>query len=240
MPLTPYGLKEWSLMTLGAVVLAVPCVYLHWWWPLGLIIVVWMALVSFFRDPIRSIPKNLKPGDMLSPADGVISAVERVDTHECVEAGKPAVIIRIFLSVLNVHVNRAPFDGEVTALRYCPGKFLNAQTAESARVNECNFITVRISSGETIGIRQVSGMIARRIVCPLKVGDRLIRGKKFGMIKFGSTTELILPHPNDVEVFVKIGDKVRGGKTILASLALTPASPQRILETRTHATSVDR
>lgn len=220
MPLTPYGLREWLIITAIALPLIGMALTVHWAAALPLI-AVWLALLSFFRDPIRSIPKNLGEGDMLSPADGVISAIEYVDHHDATSG--PAVIIRIFLSVLNVHVNRSPYDAEVTALRYTPGKFLNAQTEESARVNEANLLTLRIhgdsTAMETIGLRQVAGMIARTIVCPVKVGDRLRRGSKFGMIKFGSTTELILPRPKDVRVHVKKGDKVRGGRTLLATLA---------------------
>ncbi len=224
MLLTRYGFREWMLMTAIALPLIGVALAIQWWWLAGLLTIIWLALLSFFRDPIRSIPKNLEPGDMLCPADGVISAIETVDHHESTNG--PAVIIRIFLSVLNVHVNRAPYDGEVIALRYVPGKFLNAQTEESAHVNEYNLITMRIHADqvatETIGLRQVSGMIARTIVCPLKVGDRLTRGARFGMIKFGSTTELILPRPQDVEVRVTKGQKVRGGVMVLARLKPMP------------------
>ena len=235
MLLTKYGLREWLTITifcsLGA---ASAIVFLNWYWLAIIIALIWLALVSFFRDPLRRIKTNLAPGTMLSPADGVISAVEYVDDHASTNG--PAVIIRIFLSVLNVHVNRAPFSGTVVDITYKPGEFLNAQTEESARVNESNLITLRIhwdddtapshtdtESGairgtETIGIRQVSGMIARRIVCPLQPGDQLVRGKKFGMIKFGSTTELILPRPDDVTVLVGKGDKARAGLTVLARL----------------------
>lgn len=234
MLLTPYGYREWMTITVVGAVLAagaivlLPSVTLGLW-VAGGIGIIWLALLSFFRDPIRRIPGpgsgrgELGSGDFLSPADGVISAVEEVDLHDAITGGGPAVIIRIFLSVLNVHVNRAPFDGEVVALKYRRGQFLNAQTDESARVNESNLITFTIDSGgvsETIGVRQVSGMLARRIVCPLKLGDRVIRGQRFGMIKFGSTTELILPRPDDVTVHVKKGDRVKGGITKLATMSL--------------------
>jgi len=224
--LTPHGARECIIITtLAAVAAAAALAFVTPWNEVAAIAalcvigVVWLALLLFFRDPPRRVPPDLQWGDMLSPADGVISAIERVPKHETV-AG-PAVIIRIFLSVLNVHINRAPFDGEVVAMRYQPGKFLNAQTAESARVNEFNLLTVRIETGETIGLRQVSGMIARRIVCAVKVGDRLRRGGRFGMIKFGSTTELILPHPEEVAVHIRPGQRVRAGRTILATISRT-------------------
>lgn len=221
MPLTPYGIREWLTITIVCALAGAAGWLLLDWWAIVPVLVVWLALMSFFRDPIRRIRTDLAPGVMLSPADGAISAVERVDHHEATDG--PAVIVRIFLSVLNVHVNRSPHDAEVVATHYRPGEFLNAQTEESARVNESNLITLRLhwpsGASEPFGVRQVSGMIARRIVCPLKPGDRLARGQKFGMIKFGSTTELILPRPDDVIVDVRKGDKVRGGLTVLATLA---------------------
>jgi phosphatidylserine decarboxylase len=162
---------------------------------------------------------------MLSPADGVVRAVLDVESHEAV-GGAPAKVIRIFLSVLNVHVNRAPCDCEVVSLHPRPGQYLNAQTEESASVNESNLIVLKTAAGgvgdERIGLRQVSGMLARTIVCPIKPGARLARGEKFGMIKFGSTTELILPRPTHVTVHVKKGDTVRGGLTLLATLEPPP------------------
>ena len=233
MLLTPYGFKEWLTISVIAALIAAVAITMFWWWLVVLIAIIWLALLSFFRDPIRRVPTNLAPGTMLSPADGTISAVFTVDHHDA--TGGPAQVIRIFLSVLNVHVNRSPFDATVVKLTYTPGKYLNAMTEESAKVNESNLITLSIATGqaaeeeenggaEMIGVRQVSGMIARRIVCPIKPGDTLKRGQRFGMIKFGSTTELILPRPEDVEVRVKKGDKVAGGRTILA--VLPPQSPR--------------
>lgn len=218
MLLTKYGQREWTLISVVAMLFALVALLLQWWWAAVVIGIIWIALLSFFRDPFRRLPRDIRPGTMLSPADGTVSAVETVDHHKVTDG--PAVIIRIFLSVLNVHVNRSPFDCEVVHLEYTPGRFLNAQTEESARVNESNLITLKIGTGETIGVRQVSGMLARRIVCPLKIGHRLKRGQKFGMIKFGSTTELILPRPHDVQVFVKKGDTVRGVRTKLAHLRI--------------------
>ncbi len=189
---------------------------MQWWVVLVSLVVLWLALVSFFRDPWRTIPTDLVAGTMLSPADGVISAVEVVDDHE--STGTKSVIIRIFLSVLNVHINRAPCECTVRGLIYREGKFLDARLDESARVNESNLITLQVGE-ETIGVRQVSGKLARHIVCAIEVGDTLLQGQRFGMIKFGSTTELILPRPDDVTVLVSKGDRVRGGITKLAMLS---------------------
>ncbi len=182
---------------------------------MGALILLWLALVSFFRDPWRSVPIDLPTGTMLSPADGVISAIEFVDDHE--STGTKSVIIRIFLSVLNVHINRAPCECVVKGTIYREGQFLDARLEESARVNESNLITLQVGE-ETIGVRQVSGKLARHIVCPIEVGDSLHQGQRFGMIKYGSTTELILPRPDDVTVLVSKGDRVYAGLTKLARL----------------------
>lgn len=180
-----------------------------------MICILWLLFVSFFRDPWRKIPTDLQSGTMLSPADGVVSAIEYVDSHEATKG--QAIIIRIFLSVLNVHINRVPCDCTLTKTIYRKGKFLDARTEESAKVNESNQLMLDVR-GETIGIRQVSGKIARNIVCKIRLGDALLQGQRFGMIKFGSTTELILPRPDDVIVHVTKGDKVWGGVTLIATL----------------------
>ncbi len=216
MTLSRYGIREWMLISIIAMVGVALASWLAWWWLAALTIIVWLALVMFFRDPWRRLPPNLGPGDMLSPADGTISKVFEEEHHEAVSG--PAVVIRIFLSVLDVHINRSPFDATVVSITHRPGRYLDARTEESAKVNESNLIVLRLSGGETIGVRQVSGAIARRIVCPIAVGDRLVRGQRFGMIKFGSTTELILPRPRVATVQVSRGDKVRGGLTVLATI----------------------
>lgn len=215
MTLTRYGWKQWLAITLVLAFVAATAVYFQWWLTLIPLFLVWVALVSFFRNPWRKIPENLPEGTMLSPADGVISAIEFVDSHETV-AG-PAVIIRVFLSVLNVHINRVPCDCVLTKATYRKGKFLDARTEESAKVNESNTLFFT-RDGEQFGVRQVSGKIARNIVCPIQVGDTFVQGQQFGMIKFGSTTELILPRPGDVTIHVEKGDAVKGGLTRLATL----------------------
>jgi phosphatidylserine decarboxylase len=213
--LTRYGWKQWLAITLVLVFVAATATYFQWWLALVPIFVLWVALVSFFRNPWRKIPKNLPNGMMLSPADGVVSAIEFVEEHETVEG--PAVVIRIFLSVLNVHINRVPCDCVLTKATYRKGKFLDARSEESAKVNESNTLFFT-REGEKFGLRQVSGKIARNIVCPIQAGDTFLRGQQFGMIKFGSTTELILPRPSDVTIHVQKGDAVRGGLTRFATL----------------------
>ena len=189
--------------------------YFQWWLALIPIFGLWVALVLFFRNPWRRIPQNLPDGMLLSPADGVVSAIEFLDTHETVDG--PAVLIRIFLSVLNVHINRVPCDCELDKTLYRKGKFLDARTKESAKVNESNTLFL-YTNGERIGLRQVSGKIARHIVCPIRSGDTFSQGQQFGMIRYGSTTELILPRPDDVLVHVVEGDKVVAGITQFATL----------------------
>lgn len=215
MLLTGYGLKVWLTILVVSLFLALASAWWGQWWAVGLVAVVCLALLSFFRDPLGRRPASDDPRDFVSPADGTVSAVFVADSHPATGGG-PALVVRIFLSVLNVHVNRSPAEGEVVAVTHTPGKFLDARTEESAKVNESNLIVLRLGSGTTIGVRQVSGAIARRIVCPLAVGARLARAERFGMITFGSTTELILPHPDRSKPLVAKGDTVTGGVTILA------------------------
>ena len=224
MTLSLYGLKEWLLATIIAAVVAAVSIVIGWWWIAIVAFVLWFAIIWFFRDPLGRTPQTDQPHDLVSPADGRISAIERVEEHPATEG--PAVIVRIFLSVLDVHVNRTPCDATVDELIYKPGKYLDARSEESARVNESNLILMTTDSGARIGVRQVSGAIARRIVCPLKKGDRLKRAQRFGMIKFGSTTELILADegPDNPTIHVKKGDRVRGAVTILATLQQSPQS----------------
>ena len=187
-----------------------------WWIASFFTVFATAAFLSFFRDPWRKIPPDLPDGTMLSPADGVISAIEFVDHHESTET--KSVIIRIFLSVLNVHINRSPCDCIVENMVYRKGKFLDARSTESAKVNESNLITFRVGK-DIIGVRQVSGKLARHIVCPLDAGDFLTQGQQFGMIKYGSTTELILPRPDGVTLLVSKGDRVYAGLTSVAMLS---------------------
>ncbi len=217
MLLTKYGLREWLTATLIAVVLLVLFVRLDLWWAVAVVVVLWLAVAMFFRDPLRRAPRDLPRGAMLSPADGRVSAVSRAEHHEA--AGGPAVVIRIFLSVLNVHVNRLPCDGEVVALKYTRGRFHDARTPECPLENESQLVTVKVGGGRTIGVRQIAGKVARRIVCDLRPGDRIDRGRRYGMIKFGSSTELILPQESVTEIHVREGDRVRGGVTLLATVA---------------------
>src|SRR5215471_4634668 len=176
------------------------------WWGVtggGLVLTVGVAL--FFRDPERIIPQA--PGTIVSPADGRVMEIVAEDTQ--------TQRLSIFLSVLDVHINRAPYGGTVRTVVYTPGKFLAAYRQEASRVNEANAVTIE-DHGRTFIVKQIAGVLARRIVCRVRPGDGLEKGQRYGLIRFGSRTDLLLPAA--AEMVVQVGDVVRGGETILAFL----------------------
>jgi phosphatidylserine decarboxylase len=178
----------------------------------------------FFRDPERVIPDSA--GAVVSPADGKVTDVSWVT----IGGGKQA-RISIFLSVFDVHVNRSPIAGVVREVRYRRGKFLNAMNEASAEENEQNIVRVECD-GQVVVFKQIAGLLARRIVFHPKVGDRLQRGQRVGLIKFGSRTDVILG--SAVSLQVKVGDRVRGGASVLAYLQpqgeLTTAGQSSVAE----------
>jgi len=167
----------------------------------------------FFRDPKRAIPAEA--GAVVSPADGKVTDVSAIDLN-----GRPRTRISIFLSVFDVHVNRSPIAGLVTHVEYRHGRFRNALSAASALENEQNIVTVE-GDGHSVIFKQIAGVLARRIVFTKKLGDRVARGERVGLIKFGSRTDVLLNPAANVRV--AIGDRVRGGATVLAYLP--PAEP---------------
>ena len=158
---------------------------------------------------------------MVSPADGTVTHVEEVDETDF--PGGRALRISIFLSIFNVHGNRMPCAARITDVRYFPGAFLDARNADSAVRNEQLWIDAVDPGGRPIRVKQISGKIARRIVCWLRSGDEVARGERIGMIKLGSRTDLLLPAGEAVELSVKKGDKVFGGVTVLLKLKQTAA-----------------
>jgi phosphatidylserine decarboxylase len=162
----------------------------------------------FFRDPERRIPAGL--GEIVSPADGVVTEAEWIET-----AAGSRLRLSIFLNVFDVHVNRAPVAGTVKAVEYREGSFLNAMKPESVIMNEQTLVVID-AGGYEVSYKQIAGLLARRIVCSVKVGDRLERGQRVGMIKFGSRTDVLMPA--EAVPQVKSGARVRGGSTILAVL----------------------
>ena len=213
LPFARWGLAELQLMGWPLLGLTV---FLAWYLPYLAAIpgAILCLIVYFFRDPPRRVPAE--PGLVVAPADGKVAEVTNLGYDDFV--GGPAVRIGIFLSIFNVHINRAPVAARVIALRYEPGKFLNALKAESARQNESTWIGLEEEAPphRRMTVRQISGAIARRIVCNLRSGEVVDRGHKFGMIKFGSRTELILPRTEDLRVEVEVGCHVKAGSSVVA------------------------
>jgi phosphatidylserine decarboxylase len=212
-PLARWGLCEVQLFGYPLAALTLWALWSVWY--LAPIPAVLLGLVIyFFRDPRRVVPTE--PGAFVSPADGVISEITPLEHDEFI--GGPAVKIGIFLSIFNVHINRAPESARVIRLKYDPGEFLNALLPESVARNE-NF-SIYLEGDEAphrrFWVRQIAGQWARRIVCDLRSGEHVLRGHKFGMIKLGSRTELILPADPQLQIDVQTGEKVSGGLTILA------------------------
>lgn len=193
----------------GAALLARVC------WPLALVpAAAAVFVVFFFRHPPRRVPEE--PGLVLAPADGRVVAVREVDHDDWI--GGPAVAVDIFLSVFNVHLNRAPMAGRVMGLTYRPGPFLNALRPRAAQENEMLEVRFETTSPpiRALRVRQIAGAIARRIVCWVRPGEHLPVGDPFGMIKLGSRTEITFPREPGMELCVRRGDRVRAGTSILA------------------------
>jgi phosphatidylserine decarboxylase len=202
--------------------LALLAVVMHAW-PVALLWgLIWVGVLSFFRDPERRV--ECFPDDLLSPADGVVRDVEEVRPPAFLDG--PAVRIGIFMSVLDVHVNRSPADGVVRWVSRHPGSFHDARARDAVTQNEHNFLGLELDDGKRILVNQVAGVLARRIVCEPALGDRLRRGERFGMVKFGSRVELYLPVADEYQVRARPGDRVRAGFTVLATRAARRSSPE--------------
>ena len=169
----------------------------------------------FFRDPERAIPAD--PGAVVSPADGKITEVVPTQFN-----GQPCTRISIFLNVFNVHVYRSPVSGVISDVRYQRGKFGNAMDAVSSDQNEQNIVTVKSEAGAVV-FKQIAGLLARRIVFTKRPGDNVARGERVGLIKFGSRVDVILP--TAASIVVKVGDRVSGGSSTLATVPV-PVAPQ--------------
>jgi phosphatidylserine decarboxylase len=173
----------------------------------GVLLVGLAAFVfSFFRDPERRIPAE--PGAVVAPADGRVVVVTDEEN-----AGRPGKRISIFLAIWNVHVNRAPAAGTITKLEYRPGKFLAAMRERASVENEQNIIALSTDVGE-ITFKQIAGLIARRVVCWKKAGERVARGERIGLVRFGSRVDLWVP--KEAEILVALGDNVKGGSSVVA------------------------
>jgi phosphatidylserine decarboxylase len=218
-PITKYGMPQvviypgLCVLAMAIIAFLVPISLLFWLIESFLaVVLIWM--LSFFRDPYRQIPA----GDnlILSPADGTISDIEVVDEPSIIDG--PATRIGIFLIIFSVHINRTPCAVKIDKITYKKGQFINALDRDCGKVNESNNIgMVRLKKPyDKMLVRQISGAIARRIVCDARQGQEFTGGAIFGMIKFGSRTELYLPASGGAKIAVKVGDKVNAGLTILA------------------------
>jgi phosphatidylserine decarboxylase len=198
--------------TFAAITLVLGLVWEPLFW-LGVGATVWCYY--FFRDPVRVVPQQ--EGLVLSPADGIVSLIEDVVPHADLALGSaPLTRVSIFMNVFNCHVNRAPIAGEVTNIVYRHGKFLNASLDKASEDNERNSLTIQTPQGTRIGVVQIAGLVARRIVCFVKEGDTVNIGHRFGLIRFGSRLDVYLPQ--GVQPLVAVGQTAVAGETILANL----------------------
>lgn len=219
MGLTPLGRREILLCVGAALLMGGLCALLgvvvhpalEWLGLLPAIFILWV--LWFFRDPNRTPPEG--EHRLVSPADGVITAVDEMDEPLFIEG--PALRISIFMSIFSVHVNRAPLAGRIVHRQHVPGAFVNALRDESAQLNEHLDLGLETDRPEAprILVRQIAGLIARRIVCVREPGETLARGERFGMIKFGSRLEVFLPADSGFVAHVKPGESVRAGSSVL-------------------------
>lgn len=211
------GEARWILAVLAVAWLASALLF-----PLFSIVVAAMLIFSlyFFRDPERHPPTDESLA--VSPADGVVVEVSEVDESEFLH--RRVRRVGIFLSVFDVHVNRSPFHGKITHSEPFTGRYLDARNPDSAKLNARRTWVIE-GQNATVIVRQITGAIARRICAWSQVGDFVHRGERFGMIRFGSRTEV--DFPLDAEILVKVGDRVRGGETAVARLSQTPAPTEQ-------------
>ncbi len=210
-----YGLKEILLFGGCFASLAALAVLTGWPWLAAIPVLGVVFVLSFFRDPTRRIP--MEEGLVVAPADGKVVAITDLDDEEFIEG--PAKRIDIFLAVYNVHVNRAPIAGKVGYIKHRDGPYLNALNISAGAKNQAKSVGITADAGFRYLVRQIVGAVARRIVTAVREGDRLDRGQRFGMLKFGSRTQLSIPADVPFTIDVKVGDIVKGGETVLGRIA---------------------
>lgn len=209
-PLHKEGWKFVAIFAAIALILGQLSSTLGW---IGIVATAWCAY--FFRDPVRVVPE--REGLLVSPADGKISMIVRAAPPAELDMGnEPLTRVSIFLNVFDVHVNRVPSAGTITKLHYVPGKFLNASLDKASVDNERQLVKMKLSSGEEIAFVQIAGLVARRILCTLTEGQTVARGERFGLIRFGSRTDIYLPE--GVEPLVIVGQYAIGGETVIADM----------------------
>jgi phosphatidylserine decarboxylase len=229
-PLPPIHRAGWVFIAIFA---GVTAVLSYFGWPaffLGVLLTAWCTW--FFRAPVRHTP--VRPGLIVSPADGRVVLIQQVPPpHELGMGTEPRTRISIFLSVFDVHMNRIPVDGTITAAEYHFGKFLHASHDKASDDNERMALRIELTgshpkTGQDLAVVQIAGLIARRIICDVKAGQSVRAGQHYGLIRFGSRVDLYLPH--GVTPQVGIGQYVLGGETILADCARD--EPARVVEAR--------
>jgi len=213
--ITSYAFKEFIAFAGALLLLTLTAwLYVH---PAAAIVpfALLVFVIRFFRDPHREIPPDRN--DLVSPADGTVADITELDGHDLL--GCRATRIGIFLSVFDVHLNRAPCSGRVERIHYRKGSFHDARHSKAGTENEALTLSLFCPDHDlNVVVRQIAGAIARRIVCRLEPGSNVGRGEKYGMIKFGSRTELIVPTDRIDEVLVRVGSKVKAGSSLLARI----------------------
>ena len=211
----PVHREGWKFVAIAAAVTLV----LYWFdldllALLALVLTLWCAY--FFRDPERVTP--LRQGLVISPADGRVSAIESVvPPPELDLPREPFTRVSVFMNVFDVHINRSPVDARIAHIAYVPGKFLNAELDKASEDNERQAMTLELEDGRKIGVVQIAGLVARRIVKFVDDGDMLKAGERFGLIRFGSRVDVYLP--KGVSVFAVLGQRAIAGETVLADFA---------------------
>ena len=210
------GYPTMALVTaISAVIIYVALTFLHYWISyliVPTVFILWAIVIYFFRDPERTPPE----GDdlIISPADGKVVLIKEIEEDIYIKGS--ATQVSIFLSPLDVHVNRNPISGKLEYLKYHPGKYLMAWDENASNLNERADFGVLHSSGTKLFFKQITGFLARRIVYHIKEGDHLVVGERFGMMKFGSRMDIIVP--DNVEISVKVGDRTWAGTSILGTI----------------------
>ena len=209
-PMHPEGRRFVAIFAVIALVLFLIWTPLGW---IGIGVTVWCYY--FFRDPQRTTPS--REGLLVSPADGIVSLIEKaVPPAELGMADEALTRVSVFMNVFNCHVNRAPIAGEIAAVAYRPGKFLNASLDKASEDNERNSVCIQMNDGRQIAVVQIAGLVARRIVCFVEKGRTLGTGERFGLIRFGSRLDVYLP--DGVQPLVSVGQSMIAGETVLADL----------------------
>ncbi len=224
--LVPILADGWRFIAMfaGATFLAALTGVAWLFWPL-MILTLWS--IYFFRDPPRGVPQD--DGLLIAPADGLVQMiVDAVPPPELGLGSEALTRVSIFLSVFDVHINRAPCAASIDVVAYRPGKFLNAAADKASDENERMALALRRPDGRVIGCVQIAGWVARRIVCYVKPGQAVVAGERFGHIRFGSRTDLYLPH--GARLLVAPGQRMIGGETVMAELDPVVAGPRLAIE----------